>query len=77
MSERTLSTPEKIEERAYELYLERGGQDGDDLADWLAAERELTEFPEQDNSGAPKPRPNTASLQATSPEAGRIAQKVR
>jgi Protein of unknown function (DUF2934) len=76
MSERILSTPEKIEQRAYELYLERGGGDGDVLADWLAAERELTEFPEQSNSGAPKPRANAASLQATSPKAGRIAQEV-
>jgi hypothetical protein len=31
MSERTLSTPERIEQRAYELYLERSGEDGDDL----------------------------------------------
>jgi Protein of unknown function (DUF2934) len=44
MSERKLSTPEQIERRADELYLERGGKDGGDLADWLAAERELTEF---------------------------------
>jgi hypothetical protein len=77
MSERKVSTPEQIEQRAYQLYLERGCEDGNDLADWLAAERELTEFPEQFNSGAPKPRPNAASLQATSPEAGRIAQEVR
>jgi len=39
-----LSTPEQIGRRAHELYLERGGKDGGDLADWLAAERELTEF---------------------------------
>jgi hypothetical protein len=36
-------TPEQIERRAYELYVQRGGQDGQDLEDWLAAERELTE----------------------------------
>jgi hypothetical protein len=28
--------------RAYELYLARGGSDGQDFDDWLAAERELT-----------------------------------
>jgi hypothetical protein len=77
MSERKLSTPEQIEQRAYQLYLERGSEDGNDLADWLAAERELTESPEQLNPGAPKSRANAASLQATSPEAGRIAQEVR
>jgi hypothetical protein len=36
-------TREEIEQRAYEIYLERGEQEGDDLNDWYAAERELTE----------------------------------
>ena len=31
----------KVEQRAYELYLSRGGQHGSDWEDWLAAEREL------------------------------------
>ena len=30
-----------IETRAYELYLERGRSDGDDVNDWLRAEQEL------------------------------------
>ena len=30
---------EEIRRRAYELYLSRGGVDGDDVSDWLAAER--------------------------------------
>jgi hypothetical protein len=30
-------------QRAYELYLARGGEDGRDLDDWLTAERELRE----------------------------------
>jgi hypothetical protein len=34
-------TEEQIEVRAYELYVERGREDGHDLDDWLAAEREL------------------------------------
>ena len=33
---------EQIEARAYELFLERGGEDGHDVEDWLAAEKELT-----------------------------------
>jgi hypothetical protein len=76
MSERTLSTPERIEQRAYELYLERGGEDGDDLADWLAAEKELTELPEQFNSSVPKARAVAANLQATPPKGGRAALEV-
>ena len=31
-----------IAQRAFELYCERGRQDGGDLDDWLRAERELT-----------------------------------
>jgi len=30
-------------QRAYALYLARGGEDGRDLEDWLTAERELRE----------------------------------
>lgn len=32
---------EEIARRAYRLYLERGGQDGHDVEDWLGAEAEL------------------------------------
>ena len=32
---------EEISLRAYEIYLERGGLPGDELDDWLQAEREL------------------------------------
>jgi hypothetical protein len=39
--EQALPTKEQIELRAYELYLERGGQDGQALEDWLMAENEL------------------------------------
>jgi hypothetical protein len=34
-------TRDVIEKRAYEIYLQRGGQDGGDVDDWLVAEREL------------------------------------
>jgi hypothetical protein len=33
---------DRIAMRAYELYLTRGGRDGADFDDWLAAEREIT-----------------------------------
>lgn len=35
-------TIEEIQARAYEIYLERGGADGNDMEDWLRAERELS-----------------------------------
>jgi Protein of unknown function (DUF2934) len=34
-------TGEEIRFRAYEIYLERGRSDGQDLEDWLQAEKEL------------------------------------
>jgi hypothetical protein len=43
-SEREVVLPsreEEIRNRAYEIYLQRGGQPGDELEDWLRAEREL------------------------------------
>ena len=33
---------EEIRNRAYEIYLQRGGQPGSELEDWLQAEREVT-----------------------------------
>lgn len=35
--------PEQIAVRAYHIYLERGGAEGNPLDDWLQAERELAE----------------------------------
>ena len=32
----------EIAKRAFEIYCERGGLDGNDVQDWLQAERELT-----------------------------------
>jgi len=36
-----LSRMNRIAKRAHELYEARGGQDGQDLDDWLQAEREI------------------------------------
>ena len=36
-------TREEIELRAYQIYLDRGGVHGQDVEDWLRAERELVE----------------------------------
>jgi hypothetical protein len=40
-TQQALPTSEQIEQRAYEIYLQRGGEPGSDLADWLMAEQEL------------------------------------
>jgi hypothetical protein len=37
-------THEQITLRAYQIYLEHGFHPGNELADWLAAEKELTEL---------------------------------
>jgi hypothetical protein len=38
-------TPEQIQLRAYEIYLQRCGAPGDALQDWAQAERELLQKP--------------------------------
>jgi hypothetical protein len=39
----TRPTQQQIAERAYQIYQERGGEEGHDLEDWLQAELELNE----------------------------------
>jgi len=36
-----IPTEQQIQQRAYELYEQRGRTDGHDLEDWLQAEREI------------------------------------
>jgi hypothetical protein len=36
---------EEIARRAHELYLERGGEHGKDVEDWVRAEKELSRAP--------------------------------
>jgi hypothetical protein len=54
---------EAIAKRAYELFLERGGENGHDLDDWLQAERELLDVPQsqvQDMKGGAAARKHSA-----------------
>jgi hypothetical protein len=39
---------DRVATRAYELYMQRGGGDGNDMEDWLRAEREFSS-----NGGSP------------------------
>jgi hypothetical protein len=46
MSNTSKSMPpakEQISQRAYEIYLARGCEDGHDLSDWIEAERQVSE----------------------------------
>ena len=52
---------EEIARRAHELYVQRGGEHGKDVEDWLAAEEELTVKPVD---GAVKTRAAQGSPQA-------------
>jgi hypothetical protein len=45
MNERRKPSREEITHLAYALYLQRGGEHGKDVDDWVAAERELTDEP--------------------------------
>jgi hypothetical protein len=47
---------EKIRKRAYEMYLSREGQEGDEVSDWLAAEREFNKSSDQ-----PEPKKTRAA----------------
>jgi outer membrane protein TolC len=42
---------DELAQRAYELYLARGGEDGRDIDDWLNAERELRDRREPETQG--------------------------
>jgi hypothetical protein len=41
-----LSMEERIERRAYELYVQRGNQSGSEVEDWLQAEAEVRQTQE-------------------------------
>ena len=40
---------DRVSQRAYELFLARGGVDGQDFDDWLTAERELANDRQDDH----------------------------
>jgi hypothetical protein len=51
-----LPTTEEIQLRAYEIYLDRNGAPGNELDDWVQAERQLLE------KRGPKKSPKTARV---------------
>ena len=50
-------TTKKIEQRAYELFVKRGGVHGYHLEDWLRAEREITALSSLRVAPAATPKP--------------------
>jgi Protein of unknown function (DUF2934) len=57
---------DRLAQRAYELYLARGGQDGADLDDWLTAEQELRgggATPNRDERASNREEPTLANQQ--------------
>jgi hypothetical protein len=56
-----LAADEQIRMRAYELYRERGGKVGDDMTDWLRAEREYLEVVPRTTSAGPAGQPASRS----------------
>jgi hypothetical protein len=63
-------TQEQIRLRAYELYCERGERVGDDMADWLQAEREYFERVRGDDAIKPNPPRTTTGGWFTAPKFG-------
>ncbi|HKQ86221.1 MAG TPA: DUF2934 domain-containing protein [Candidatus Acidoferrales bacterium] len=53
---------QQIEARAYEIYLERGRENGHDVEDWLAAEKELSQRREEVNALFDQEQPEPAKL---------------
>ena len=72
MNESRLPTTGQIQQRAYKLYLECGCEDGHDVEDWLAAEKELTELSEESASSTPRARSASVGQESTSPSADRV-----
>ncbi len=60
MFERREPSGEEIARLAHDLYLQRGGEHGKDVEDWVRAEKELSDEPV---AGPPKTRqPNSHNI---------------
>jgi hypothetical protein len=70
-AESTGDLGERIRERAYQLYLERGGSPGNELEDWLRAEneeRQLADAPRPTRQNSPRLNGKTAKFTQGSTE---------
>jgi hypothetical protein len=74
------ATRKKIEQRAYEIYLKRGGKPGDPKSDWDQAEKEIMAElkPVIKEAPAAKPAPAPAAAKPAQPfQAKRPQQQKR
>jgi hypothetical protein len=71
------SVREMIERRAYQLFLERGGEHGYHIQDWLQAERDTlgTLEPQQKSGGNGKSQAKAAAAPAPAPAKKRASRK--
>ena len=60
-----INNPDAVARRAYEIYERRGGRDGADVDDWLAAERELGPGPSDVTGPAPPKAKRRKPLERT------------
>ena len=69
-------TNDEIQLRAYEIFLARKGGPGDQLSDWLAAERELNEASNQDAGATPTAAPVEQATRSEEPGAGQKRKRA-
>ncbi len=67
-SSQDVPTREQIARRAYEIYEQRGRENGRDMEDWLAAEKELR------NQNLTRSQPTSLAVQASSATGSRRKQ---
>jgi hypothetical protein len=69
-------TREQIETRAYQIYVERGYVDGDDVSNWLEAEAELTQGAAPSVEAPSKYEPVITDSRIEGPVAGGVRSRA-
>ena len=60
-----------IARRAYEIYVQRGGENGKDVEDWLRAEKEITGKPANVHGKVQRGIARTAEMHEEFPDLGK------
>jgi hypothetical protein len=64
MTNRSNDQHDAIARRAYEIYRQRGGADGNELDDWIQAEAELDPYTHPEQAPVMEPSPNARTAEA-------------